>query len=217
MSALKSYTFGPAAGGAPTSMVILLHGVGADGQDLLGLAPVLAEKLPHTVFVSPDGAQPFDMAPMGRQWFSIREFTQEAMERGVKESAKIVDDFITQQRDHYGLKDENIALLGFSQGTMMALYVAPRRTQKLAGVLAYSGLLAGADGLNGDAICKLPIHLVHGGIDPVVPVGFYQMALQTLENKGFPVTGKMIPYLAHGIDDAAIESGAEFLQSHLGH
>ena len=76
MSALKSYTFGPAAGGAPTSMVILLHGVGADGQDLLGLAPVLAEKLPHTVFVSPDGAQPFDMAPMGRQWFSIREFTQ---------------------------------------------------------------------------------------------------------------------------------------------
>ena len=217
MSVLKSYTFGPAAGGAPTSMVIMLHGVGADGQDLLGLAPVLGAALPHTVFVSPDGAQPFDMAPMGRQWFSIREFTPQAMERGVQESAKIVDEFITEQRDHYGLKDENIALLGFSQGAMMSLYVAPRRAEKLAGVLAYSGLLAGADGLDAGAICKLPIQLVHGGMDSIVPVAFYNQALQTLENKGFPVAGKMIPYLAHGIDETAIETGRTFLQTHLGH
>ena len=119
----------PTNGAAPQNLVILLHGVGADGNDLIGLAPHWARHLPDTEFVSPHAPYPYDKAPQGRQWFSIRDFSPEILLAGVRETAPILNQFIDEQLARTGLSDDRLALVGFSQGTMMALFVALRRTR----------------------------------------------------------------------------------------
>ena len=131
--------FGPASGGTPDSLIVLLHGVGADGNDLIELAPILGEHLPGTAFVSPHAPFPYDGAPMGRQWFSLMERTQEMMLAGVRASAPILDAFLDEELARLGLADDRLGLVGFSQGTMMSLYVAPRRAKPIAGVVGFSG------------------------------------------------------------------------------
>src|SRR6202007_1543946 len=132
---LKTYGYGPASGNKPQQLVILLHGLGADGRDLLGLAPVFAQDLPDAVFVAPDAPYPCDMAPMGYQWFSLQEWTPAKVLMGVQQASSILDGFITAQMEKYGVPAAKTALVGFSQGTMMSLYVGPRFPEKLAGIL----------------------------------------------------------------------------------
>ena len=208
---LKTYTHSPQSGQKPQSMVILLHGLGANGMDLIGLARYWEQVLPDTVFVSPDAPFPCDMAPVGYQWFSLQEWTPESILRGVEQAAPVLNDYIDKMLEHYDLSDDRLALVGFSQGTMMSLYAGPRRKNKIAGVLGYSGALVGAESMGGPDIHKIPVHLIHGDADMVVPVGAYHMARQTLESHGFPVSGSVTRGLAHGIDDDGIEAGAGFL------
>src|ERR671910_2370048 len=118
MAKLLGPATGPLAGGAPRQLVVLLHGVGADGQDLIGLAPMLAEKLPHALFIAPDGPQPCDMAPYGRQWFSLQDRRPAALLAGVKRAAPLLDAFLDELLERHGLDEGRLALLGFSQGTM---------------------------------------------------------------------------------------------------
>ena len=213
---LKTYTHAPASGGKPKSIVFLLHGLGANGMDLLGLAPYWAKDLPDTVFVSPDAPFPCDMAPMGRQWFSLRDWSPHSILAGVKEAEPILNDYITETLKQYDLTDDKAALVGFSQGTMMSLYGGPRRKNKIAGILGYSGALVGGEGLVDSAVQKPPVHLIHGEADSVVPIGAYHAARNALIAGGFAVTGHTTPHLMHGIDDDGIESGGAFLQSVLG-
>ena len=117
----------PASGGPARQLVILLHGVGADGNDLFALAPQLAQVLPDAAFVSPHAPEPFDMAPTGRQWFSLIDRTPDSIVRGARKAASVLDAFIEAELVHHDLSDADLALVGFSQGTMMALYVALRR------------------------------------------------------------------------------------------
>jgi len=212
---LQTYTYSPKSGGKPKSIVFLLHGLGANGQDLLGLAPIMAEALPDTVFVAPDAPFPCDMAPVGFQWFSLQDWSPLSLLQGTKEAEPILNDFISQTLQHYDLTDDKAALLGFSQGTMMSLFAGPRRAKKLAGILGYSGALVGGEGLGGANIQKMPVHLIHGNVDMVVPVQAYYMAKTVLEHSGFPVTGQIINGLSHGIDDEGIESGTSFLKGVL--
>lgn len=212
---LKTYTHSPKSGKKPESMVILLHGLGANGMDLIGLAKYWEQALPNTVFISPDAPFPCDMAPVGYQWFSLQEWTPESILKGVEEAAPILQDYITKMLDHYALSDDKLALVGFSQGTMMSLYVGPRRKNKIAGVLGYSGALVGAEGLGGPGIHKIPVHLVHGDVDMVVPVSAYRMAKDSLESHGFKISGGISRGLAHGIDEEGIEGGATFLSEVL--
>ncbi len=216
MDSLKSYTHGPASGSKPEQLVILLHGLGADGQDLIGLAPILAEFLPHAVFVSPDAPYRCDMAPMGYQWFSLQEWTTESILRGVQQAAPVLDSFITGQIEDHGVTAAKTALLGFSQGSMMSLYAGPRYPEKLAGVVGFSGALIWEDNPDLAALHKIPIHLVHGDADTVVPPSAYQHAREALEVSGFTVTGGMTPGLAHNIDEAGIKGAAAFLKRVLG-
>lgn len=208
MERLKEYTYGPVSGKHPRHLVILLHGLGADGRDLIGLAPIFSAALPDAVFVSPDAPFPCDMAPMGRQWFSLQEWTPESILRGVKQAGPVLQSFIAAQIAHYGVDPEKTALAGFSQGTMMSLYAGPRYPENLAGVLGYSGALIG----EGEPVRhRIPVHLIHGDTDTVVPVAAYHHARKALEDSGFPVSGGVTRGLGHGIDQAGIESGMEFL------
>lgn len=208
---LKTYIRKPASGSPPEHIVILLHGVGANGMDLLGLAQYWEKALPGALFVSPDAPFAYDMAPVGYQWFSLREWTPESILRGAQEAAPVLNGYIDKILEQYGLDEDKLALVGFSQGTMMALYAGPRRRKKIAGILGYSGALIGEEDLSGPGIQKPPVHLIHGEADSVVPVTAWHHAKDTLQQAGFTVTGHTTPGLDHGIDNDGLESGIKFL------
>ncbi len=212
---LKTYTHAPKLGQKPESMVILLHGLGANGMDLLGLARYWERALPKTIFLSPDAPFACDMAPVGFQWFSLQDWSPQSMLKGVEAAAPIVEEYIAAMTAKYDIAPEKVALAGFSQGTMMSLYVAPRLPFRIAGVLGYSGALIGGEGLVGPAIQKVPVHLIHGDDDTVVPIEAYHASKDALESVGFDVSGGMTSGLGHGIDDDGIESGAAFLSKIL--
>lgn len=211
------YTHGPRDGQKPQYIIFMLHGVGANGQDLLGLAPEMGRALPHAVFISPDAPFAFDMAPIGYQWFSLSDRSPDRILSGIEHAMPVLEQFIEEQMEKYGVKAGQVALLGFSQGTMMSLYFAPRYSRKLAGVLGYSGALFGEEGLIQDPeeFQKLPIHLIHGEADEVVPVAAHAYATDVLKRAGYPVSGYTQPGLPHGIDPKGIESGAAFLKNVL--
>ena len=144
MAPLLGPSVGPSAGGPPRQLVVLLHGVGADGQDLIGLAPMLARDLPHARFVAPDGPQPCDLAPYGRQWFSLQDRRPGSDARGRRRhGAAWSTPSSTRELARHGLDDARLALVGFSQGTMMSLHVGPRRPRPMAAMLGFSGALLG--------------------------------------------------------------------------
>jgi phospholipase/carboxylesterase len=206
---------GPSAGGAPRQIVVLLHGVGADGQDLIGLAPMLAETLPHALFIAPDGPQPCDMAPYGRQWFSLQDRRPAALLAGVKRAAPLLDGFLDELLARHGLDESRLALLGFSQGTMTALHAAPRRRRPVAAVLGFSGALIGAEALQQEARCRPPVMLIHGDADDVVPVDAMFMAVEGLQAAEIAVQWILRPGLPHSIDPYGIAAGGRFLADML--
>ncbi len=204
--------YGPVSGAAAERLVILLHGLGADGNDLIGLAPQLSKTLPSALFVAPNAPYPCDMAPFGFQWFSLRDRSPEAILAGAQASAPILDAYIDELLAETGLTAERTALVGFSQGTMMSLYVAPRRADPVAGILGYSGMLVGAETFAADVRARPPVLLVHGDADQVVPAQCTPMAAKVLKDNGFEVETMIRPGLPHGIDPAGIEAGTTFLQ-----
>src|SRR5215472_12434507 len=141
MPALSGPSRPPASGGKPSRLVILLHGLGADGNDLIGLAPYWARLLPTTEFLSPNAPFPCDMAPYGYQWYSSQDRSSEAALAGVRAAAPILDAFIDEALARRGREERDLALVGFSQGTVMSLYVGLRRDKHLAGIVGYSGRL----------------------------------------------------------------------------
>jgi phospholipase/carboxylesterase len=208
---LEGPSFGPAAGGRPRSLVVLLHGLGADGNDLIQLAPYWADLLPGTEFLSPHAPFPCDMAPYGRQWFSLQDRDPHRVRSGVAAAAPILDAFIDATLEARGLPASALALVGFSQGTMMSLFVAPRRAAAIAGVVGFSGALVAADELPGAAVSKPPVLLVHGDADQVVPFGAMQAAERALTAAGIPVAAERRPGLAHSIDEPGLEKAGAFL------
>lgn len=212
MSELRTYNHGPASGGKPDSLVIFLHGLGANGQDLLGLAYEFKAELPDTLFISPDAPFHCDMAPMGYQWFSLQEWAPEAILKGVQDAAPILMDFIESQAHEYEVPLSRVALVGFSQGTMMSLYVGPRLSERIAGIVGYSGAFIEEEGVDLSALRKPPMLLIHGMADMVVPVSAYYHARDKLESAGFTVEGGVTPMLPHSIDMRGIHDARLFLK-----
>jgi phospholipase/carboxylesterase len=212
---LEGPEFGPAAGGAPRKLVLLLHGLGADGNDLIGLAPHLARLLPDAAFVSPNAPFPCDMAPYGYQWFSLQDRDPAAILSGVQAARPILDAFIDAQLARFKLTEPDLALVGFSQGTMMSLYTAPRRGKSVAGVVGFSGALVGQDLLAAEVKSRPPMLLVHGDADPVVPVAASKAAKAALEAQGFTVELHIRPGLPHGIDEQGLVLAGRFLHKVL--
>jgi phospholipase/carboxylesterase len=211
MSRLSGPRVAPRNGGAAKQLVVLLHGVGADGDDLIGLAPALAHVLPDAAFTAPNGPEPCDMAPFGYQWFSLQDRRSEALLRGVQAAAPLLDGFLDDELERHGLDSSRLALVGFSQGTMMSLYVAPRRAEAMAAVLGFSGALLGADALEVEVVSRPPVFLIHGDADEIVPVGALPAAVAGLQAAGIPVRWEIRPGLPHAIDPEGIAHGGTFL------
>lgn len=210
---LKTYTFQKDAPAKVTKLVFLLHGLGSNGQDLLGMAPAFAKALPTGVlFVSPDAPDVCDMAPAGYegsyQWFSLQNRDPQIIAKEVEKAAPHLQDYIKKMAQDYGLSLEDVALVGFSQGTMLSLQAGLRLSAPLAGILAYSGAMARAP--EADAL-KIPVTLIHGDADDVVPASASQSAAQLLESLGYESTLHLRPGLAHGIDAEGQRIGIEFL------
>lgn len=215
MSELRTYTHGPVSG-TTKSMVIFMHGLGANGQDLLGLAHEFKRELPDTIFLSPDAPFHCDMAPMGYQWFSLQEWTPEAILKGVRDAAPILSDYIESMARKYNVPLDKVALVGFSQGTMMSLYVGPRLQEQIAGIVGYSGAFIEDEETDLNTLRKPPVLLIHGMADMVVPVSAYYHAKDKLQGAGFSVEGGVTPMLPHSIDMRGIQDARTFLKRVLG-
>ena len=202
----------PANGRSARKLVIFLHGLGADGDDLIDIAPHWAEQLPDTEFVSPHAPYQYDMAPQGRQWFSIKEYTAKEMLAGARVTAPILLDFIEQELQRTGLTPDKLALVGFSQGTMMGLFVALRCGQPLAGVLGYSGRMIEAGSEENGLKSRPPILLVHGDSDDLIPASAMLETTQYLASLEVPAQWHICSNLGHGIDQVGLGIGVRFLQ-----
>jgi len=216
---LTEHRLSPLSGSAPKQVVIFLHGLGDRGDGgLLSICQMWQRALPDCEFLCPDAPFVFDMAPPdfgGRQWFSLREFTPASLEQGVIDAAPHMDAYIDHVLATRNLPPEKLALAGFSQGTMMALYVAPRRAGRVAGVLGYSGRLCGAARLKAEMKSAPPVLLAHGMEDEVVPFAAMAEAERGLTAAGIAVNTIACPNLGHSIDERGMVEGVRFLQACL--
>lgn len=212
---LQGPEYGPHDGGDPKSLVLLLHGWGADGDDLIGLAPHWAPLLPDTVFLSPHAPEPCE-AGFGLRWFSLEDRTPAAMDAGAATAADDINAYLDAQMARFGIGADKVAFCGFSQGTMMSLFVAPRRAPSVAGVLGYSGRLVGGDTLARDVKSRPQVMLIHGEADPMVPAAAMPHAAERLREAGMKVETHLRPGLGHGIDAEGLGLGGNFLKSLLG-
>lgn len=204
--------WGPADGGTPRQLVVLCHGLGADGYDLIDLAPTWAHALPHAAFVAPDAPFPCDMSPMGRQWWSVADRSPSVMAAGVRHAATCLNPFLDAELTRLGLPAEAYALMGFSQGAMLSLFTGLRRAVAPRAILAFSGALLDPDSLAAELTARPPVLLVHGEADDVVPVSRSRDAEATLRALNVPVEATYVPRLGHGIDDTGLSLGALTLQ-----
>jgi phospholipase/carboxylesterase len=205
----------PASGGKARQLVVLLHGYGADGNDLIDLGRAWASVLPDAAFLSPHAPEPFP-GPFGRQWFPLDREDPNSRWRGAVAAAPWLDRLLDAELGKLGLDDSALALVGFSQGAMMALHVGPRRAKRIAGIVGYSGLLIAPDRLASEAVHRPPVLLVHGESDPVVPFAAMGQAERGLKAAGFPVEAIGRPGLQHGIDAIGLALGARFLNKVIG-
>ncbi len=207
----------PAAGGTPRRLVIFLHGLGADGNDLIGLAQYWGRLLPDAEFVSPNAPFPCDLAGYGYQWFSVQDQTPAARLAGVRAAAPILDAFIDDALAQRGLADGDAALVGFSQGTMMSLFVGLRRATPLAGILGFSGRMIAPETLAAELRSRPRTLLVHGTADPVVPFGSLATAEAALKGAAVPVETLACVGVEHSIDAEGLQRGGLFLREVLGY
>jgi phospholipase/carboxylesterase len=206
----------PASGKPPKQLIIFCHGVGSNGQDLIGLSPYFAKVLTDAQFISPNGPEAYDMDTAGYQWFSLNNPDPVSRLEGTQGAAPVLDAFIDQQMAIYNLAAKDVALVGFSQGSMMSLYVGVRRQQQLAGILAYSGAVIAPELVASELKSQPPVLMVHGTIDDVVPVEALYEGVSALQNSGVQARGEAVPDLGHSLNDKCIMEGMDFLAECFG-
>ena len=202
---------GPASGGQAKQLVVFLHGYGADGNDLIALGREWAKQLPHAAFVSPHAPEPCGMAPMGRQWFNLTFRDPSEMVTGVKRAAPVLNAFLDAVLERMRLPSRSLALVGFSQGAMLALAVGLRRKPGPAAIVGYSGALPGLDADMAERD-RPAILLVHGDMDEVIPVDAMLIAREQLAASGLPVEWHVAEGVGHGIDGEGLRLGGAFLK-----
>ena len=205
--------------GQDSSVVMFLHGYGADGNDLLGLAEPLSPHMPDTVFIAPNAPDRSMANPMGFQWFPIPWIdgsSESAAGEGLLQAARRLDTFIDKVLADEGLSPDRLLLFGFSQGTMIGLHVAPRRADPLAGIVGFSGRLMIPDALATEALSRPPVLLVHGDADDVVPFDDMQTASDALQEADFDVYRHVMKGTGHGIAPDGLGVALTFMKNFLG-
>lgn len=198
--------------GKATSLVVLLHGYGASGDDLIDLADMMAPALPSSAFASPHAIEhlPYE-GSAGYQWFPLQMRDPEEYITGTRAAAPVLDRFLDSELARLGLTPDRLALVGFSQGTMMALHVGLRRKTAPAAIVGLSGVIAGANALKDEICCRPPVMLVHGAQDDVIPVGAIHLTREALAGNGLRVDWHVRDGLGHGIDHEVVAMSARFL------
>jgi phospholipase/carboxylesterase len=200
--------------GPATALVVLLHGYGANGDDLIALAQGWQSRLPEAAFVAPNAPEEIPGMHGALQWFALTLRDPSEYGRGVVAAAPGLDRFIDQELQRLALRPERLVLVGFSQGSMLALHVGLRRQRAPAAVVAYSGLIAGREPL-GAAPPAPRILLVHGELDDLIPVEALHAAREELAGMGLDVEWHVRPGLGHGIDAGGQRLGADFIAEAL--
>ncbi|SEO44219.1 phospholipase/carboxylesterase [Salinihabitans flavidus] len=206
--------------GSKRSVVIFLHGYGANGQDLMGLADPLSEHLPDTLFLAPDAPEACAGAPFGFQWFPIPWIdgsSEEEAEMGMRAAVNDLNAFLDAVMVDEDVLPEQVVLFGFSQGTMMALHVAPRREDEVAGVVGFSGRILAPELLRDEVVSRPPILLVHGDADEMVPPQSLPEAAEALQEAGFrDVFAHVMKGTGHGITPDGLSAALAFMRDKLG-
>lgn len=202
----------PANGAKADRLVVFVHGYGANGDDLIGLASYFQKAMPTAAFVSPNAPERVPGQPFGFQWFGITRLDPQLMAAGADSAAPILDDFIDQELEKLGLDGTRLALIGFSQGTMMSLHVGLRRKVQPAAILGYSGALIAPERLAAEMTVRPPIALIHGDSDPMVPVMRLQEAVSAIGATGLPVRWHVSRGVGHSIDPEGLHLGVAFLK-----
>jgi phospholipase/carboxylesterase len=216
MAALTGPSVAPASGGPARQLVIFTHGYGSNGRDLISLAGFLAERLPDAAFASPNAPEPVPGFPgEAYQWFGLSRLDPELMDAGARAAAPKLDAFIDAELARYALPASACALVGFSQGTMMALHVGLRRPEPLGAVVGFSGLLTGPQSLPAEIRSRPPVLLAHGDRDDRVPIQALFAALEVLGAAKAPALWRICAGAGHTITEDGLDLAAQFLRDAL--
>ena len=202
--------------GAAKRLVVFLHGYGADGNDLIEIGRVWQALMPDAAFVSPHAPEPCGGAPMGRQWFELTFRNPDERWRGVNKAAPVLNRFLDVELARRKLPDAALSLVGFSQGTMMALHVGLRRPTAPAAIVGYSGLFVLPENAPPETVAaeiksRPPVLLIHGDRDDLIPVQALFHATQALAALEVPAEWHISAGIGHGIDEEGLRHGGEFL------
>jgi phospholipase/carboxylesterase len=203
----------PTNGKKADKLVIFLHGVGADGLDLINLADDISEILPNAAFLSPNAPFPYDDFSSGYQWFSLRDRSEEMLYKGIKTASPILKNYIDENLKNHNLSYKDLVLFSFSQGTMMALQFAPTLPEECFAVIGFSGALASPMNLKQDMQTKPNIFLCHGDDDQVVPFSRHRHSAKALNDMDFPVEEYIMKGAGHTITMSGLKAAKKFLRS----
>jgi phospholipase/carboxylesterase len=205
----------PLSGTTPKQILLLLHGFGSSGSDMITLAQAWQQSLPDALFLAPHAPQRCGLGA-GYQWWSLSDITPQALAAGAAQAGPAIHAFIDRKLQQYGLSDAELAIVGFSQGTMMALHVGLRRPRQVAAIVGYSGMLTGATELRHEQITRPPVLLVHGSHDAVVPVAALHSAESDLKRLGIKVSTHVSSGVGHTVDPVGLRLGRDFVTHALG-
>ena len=202
--------------GPARQLVVFVHGYGADGNDLIEIGRAWAAMLPDAAFVAPHAPRPCGQAPMGREWFPLTFRNPDERWDGVNAAAPVLEQFLDAELARHQLAPSALALVGFSQGTMMSLHVGLRRAVPPAAIVGYSGMLVLKDdsdleGYAPQIRARPPLLLIHGDSDELIPTQALFHATEALAALEVPVEWHISAGLGHGIDDEGLRHGGEFL------
>ncbi len=206
----------PKSGGAPKQLMVLLHGYGADGSDLISLGIQWRELWPDMLFVSPNAPDPCAQSPSGFQWFPLKPDRIAGRIEGAANARPVIVNFLIDLWAQSGVTPANTVLVGFSQGAMMSLHVGTSLDQQLAGIVAFSGAFVPADGFGDGSFARPPVALIHGDQDGVVASQLSKDAADLLAADGFDVSLHFSKGVGHGIAPDGLEFATSFLLASLG-
>ena len=215
MTKLNGPLLPPKSGGPATQAVVLLHGYGADGSDLISLGQHWGQMLPDATFIAPNAPNPCAGSPLGFEWFPLDVDRITSRIVGAQQTAPIIREFLTDLWTQTGVLPRNTVLAGFSQGAMMALHVGTSLEQELAGIIAFSGAFVPAERFADGGFAKPPVALVHGELDQVVDPELSRQAATELSASGYEVSLYLSPNAAHGIAPDGLDHATSFLLARL--